>query len=53
MEEFPMANEESVKLLTDIVASFVCHISKKLPDDVVAKLEELGRRDRPSAQGPV
>ena len=33
MEEFPMANEESVKLLTDIVASFVCHISKKLPDD--------------------
>jgi L(+)-tartrate dehydratase alpha subunit len=45
MEEFPMANEESVKLLTDIVASFVCHISKKLPDDVVAKLEELGRQE--------
>lgn len=40
-----MANEESVKLLTDIVASFVCHISKKLPDDVVAKLEELGRQE--------
>ena len=40
-----MANEESVKKLTDIVASFVCHISKKLPDDVVAKLEELGRQE--------
>ena len=40
-----MANEESAKLLTDIVASFVCHISKKLPDDVVAKLEELGRQE--------
>lgn len=40
-----MANEENVKKLTDIVASFVCHISKKLPDDVVAKLEELGRQE--------
>ena len=40
-----MANEESVKKLTDIVASFVGHISKKLPDDVVAKLEELGRQE--------
>ena len=40
-----MANEENVKKLTDLVASFVCHISKKLPDDVVAKLEELGRQE--------
>ena len=36
-----MTNENEVKQLTDMVASFVDHISKKLPDDVVAKLEEL------------
>ena len=33
-----MTNENEVKQLTDMVASFVDHISKKLPDDVVAKL---------------
>ena len=32
-----MTNENEVKQLTDMVASFVDHISKKLPDDVVAE----------------
>ena len=36
-----MTNRNEVKQLTDMVASFVDHISKKLPDDVVAKLEEV------------
>ena len=40
-----MTKEENVQRLTDMVASFVGHISKKLPDDVVAKLEELGRQE--------
>ena len=37
-----MTKENGVKQLTDMVADFVGHISKKLPDDVVKKLEELG-----------
>ena len=40
-----MTREESVKLMTDKVAKFVAHIAKKLPDDVVAKLEELGAQE--------
>lgn len=36
---------EGVKQLTDIVADFVGHIGKKLPDDVVEKLEELGKKE--------
>ena len=36
-----MNKEESVKLMTDKMAKFVGHIGKKLPDDVIAKLEEL------------
>lgn len=28
-----------------MVADFVAHIGKKLPDDVVAKLEELGSQE--------
>ena len=31
-----MTNENGVKVLTDMVADFVAHIGKKLPDDVVA-----------------
>ena len=34
-----------VKVLTDMVADFVAHIGKKLPDDVVEKLEELGSQE--------
>ena len=40
-----MTNENGVKVLTDRVADFVAHIGKKLPDDVVAKLEELGSQE--------
>ena len=40
-----MTNENGVKQLTDMVASFVDHISKKLPDDVVSKLEELASKE--------
>ena len=36
-----MTKENGVKVLTDMVADFVAHIGKKLPDDVVKKLEEL------------
>lgn len=40
-----MTNEKNVKLLTDMVADFVAHIGKKLPDDVIAKLEDLGSQE--------
>ena len=40
-----MTKEENVQYLTDMVADFVGHIGKKLPDDVVAKLRELGEKE--------
>ena len=40
-----MTKENGVKELTDMVADFVAHIGKKLPDDVVEKLEELGSKE--------
>lgn len=40
-----MTKEENVKKLTDMVADFVGFIGKKLPDDVVAKLEELASKE--------
>ena len=40
-----MTKEENVQYLTDMVADFVGHIGKKLPDDVVAKLQELGEKE--------
>ena len=40
-----MTKENGVKVLTDMVADFVAHIGKKLPDDVVTKLEELGSQE--------
>ena len=40
-----MNKEENVKRLTDMVADFVGFIGKKLPDDVVAKLKELGEKE--------
>ena len=40
-----MTKENGVKVLTDMVADFVAHIGKKLPDDVVEKLEELGSQE--------
>ncbi len=40
-----MTHQENVKKLTDMVADFVGFIGKKLPDDVVAKLEELAQQE--------
>ena len=40
-----MTKENGVKVLTDMVADFVAHIGKKLPDDVVEKLEEHGSQE--------
>ncbi len=41
-----MTKENGVKTLTDYGSMiFVCHIGKKLPDDVVKKLEELGSQE--------
>ena len=40
-----MTKENGVKVLTDMVADFVAHIGKKLPDAVVEKLEELGSQE--------
>lgn len=40
-----MMKEAEIKKLTDMVADFVAHIGKKLPDDVVEKLEELASRE--------
>ena len=48
-----MTNENGVKVLTDMVADFVAHIGKKLPDDVVAKLEELGSQETAALQSTV
>ena len=42
-----MSNEVQVKRLTDIMAQFVGFTAIKLPDDVIAKLEEL--RDKESS----
>ena len=39
-----MSKEAQVKQLTDYMAKFIAYTAKKLPDDVIAKLEEL--RDR-------
>lgn len=40
-----MTKTESVQLMTDKMAAFVAHISKKLPDDVTKKLEELSAQE--------
>lgn len=40
-----MTHEENVTKLTDMVADFVAFIGKKLPDDVVAKLDELAEKE--------
>lgn len=36
-----MANEVQVEKMTDLMAKFIAHTAKKLPDDVIAKLQEL------------
>lgn len=40
-----MSQQEMVIRMTDIMASFVGHIGKKLPDDVIAKLDELAKKE--------
>ena len=46
-----MSNEVQVKKLTDIMAQFVGFTAKKLPDDVIAKLQELrDQEDSPMAK---
>ncbi|MBR1603863.1 MAG: L(+)-tartrate dehydratase subunit alpha [Synergistaceae bacterium] len=46
-----MANSSSVEKMTDLMAKFIAHTAKKLPDDVIAKLEELrSKEDSPMAK---
>ncbi len=40
-----MAHAEQVKKMTELVAKFVGYTGKVLPDDVIAKLEELRRNE--------
>lgn len=40
-----MATEAMVKQMTDTMAAFIAHTAKKLPDDVIAKLEELREKE--------
>ncbi|MGN0205387.1 MAG: L(+)-tartrate dehydratase subunit alpha [Coprococcus sp.] len=40
-----MTQEEKVLKMTNQMAKFVGHIGKKLPDDVIAKLKELGDKE--------
>ena len=47
-----MSHEVQVQKLTDIMAQFVGFTAKKLPDDVIAKLEEL-RAQEDSAMATV
>lgn len=40
-----MSREEQVTQLTDYWQSFIAHVAKKLPDDVIAKLQELREKE--------
>lgn len=40
-----MDKQEQVELLTNYVANFVAHTAKVLPDDVIAKLDELAEKE--------
>lgn len=37
-----MNKQEQVQQMTTYMANFVSHIAKVLPDDIIAKLDELG-----------
>ena len=44
--------QEQVQQMTTYMANFVSHIAKVLPDDIIAKLDELGRTGgRTAVQG--
>ena len=46
-----MTKEAQVQKMTDMMAKFVGYTGKKLPDDVIAKLEELrSKEDSPLAK---
>ena len=46
-----MSKEEQVREMTDKMAKFIAHTAKKLPDDAIAKLEELrDKEDSPLAK---
>ena len=46
-----MTHEEQVSKMTEMMAKFIGHTGKKLPDDVIAKLEELrSKEDSPMAK---
>lgn len=46
-----MTKSESVKRMTEMMAKFIAHTGKKLPDDVIAKLQELrDKEDSPLAK---
>lgn len=40
-----MSKEEQVQKLTDYMANFVAYIGKVLPDDIIAKLDELAEKE--------
>ena len=40
-----MSREEQVTQLTDYMAKFIAHVAKKLPDDGIAKLQELREKE--------
>lgn len=39
-----MNKQEQVQQMTTYMANFVSHIAKVLPDDIIAKLDELAHR---------
>ena len=46
-----MTKPESVQRMTGMMAKFIAHTGKKLPDDVIAKLQELrDKEDSPLAK---
>ena len=40
-----MSKKEQVEQLTDYMANFVSYIAKVLPDDIIAKLDELAEKE--------
>ena len=41
-----MNKKEKVEQLTGYMANFVSYIGKVLPDDIIAKLDELAEKDK-------
>lgn len=40
-----MSKKEQVEQLTQYMANFVAYIGKMLPDDIIAKLDELAEKE--------